>query len=290
MRDYPEASTTLLEFLGDLFPESSRTSLRQMLQQGRVRVNGDIEKSAKRAVGAKDTVDVGRRAIAAMDPRISLLYEDDDILVIIKSAGLLTVSTPSEKKETAQALLNDYLKAKRGSRVHVVQRLDRDTSGVMMFAKRFGVKEELKSTFAAHDIERIYYAIVQGSPAKPSGTIRSHLWEDERTFDVRSVSDPAKGRLAITHYSTVSTAGEYSLLEVRLETGRKNQIRVHLSEAGTPIVGDPRYGTPSNPIGRLGLHAAILGFKHPVSKREMRFIAPLPDSFRSLFPSAPLPE
>lgn len=260
-----------------------------MLQQGRVRVNGEVEKSAKRALGADDTVDVGRKAIvAAIDPRVSLLYEDDDILVIVKSAGLLTVSTPNEKDETAQAILNDYLRSKRGDRVHVVHRLDRDTSGVMLFAKSFDVREEVKETFAEHDIERVYYAVVQGRPERKSGTIRSYLQEDERTFDVRSVTDPVRGKLAVTHYKWIATNGDYSLLEVRLETGRKNQVRVHLFETGTPVVGDSRYGKPSDPLERLGLHAAILGFDHPTTGKRMRFTAPLPDSFRKLFPGAPV--
>lgn len=289
MRTRPEAETTLLDFLASLFPDSSRTSLRQMLQQGRVRVNGEIEKNAKRGIGSADTVDVGRKAIVAtIDPRVSLLYEDDDLLVIVKSAGLLTVSTTSEKDETAQAILNDYMKSKRGDRVHVVHRLDRDTSGVMLFAKSYDIREELKETFAAHDIERVYYAIVQGTPSKKSGTIRSYLQEDERTFDVRSVVDRDKGKLAVTHFKTVQASGDYALLEVRLETGRKNQVRVHLMEAGTPVVGDTRYGKPSDPLGRLGLHAAVLGFTHPTTGRKMRFTAPLPDSFRSLFPKAPV--
>jgi 23S rRNA pseudouridine1911/1915/1917 synthase len=276
----------LLDFLEEHFPESSRTTLRQMLRQDRVRVNGEIERNAKRLLVPADTVDIGRKTVvAAIDPRVSLLYEDDDILVIVKSAGLLTVSTPNEKEETAQAILNDYLRSKRGERVHVVHRLDRDTSGVMLFAKSFPVREALKETFAAHDIERVYYAIVEGVPAQPAGTIQSHLHEDERTFDVRSVADPARGKLAITHYRTIETAGAHALLEVRLETGRKNQVRVHLFESGTPVVGDSRYGKPSDPLGRLGLHAAVLGFSHPSTGRSMRFTAPLPDSFRKLFPN-----
>lgn len=289
MRNRPAGETPLLEFLAVIFPDSSRSTLRQMLGQGRVRVNGEIEKNAKREIGPSDTVDVGRKAIVAtIDPRVTLLYEDDDILVITKSAGLLTVSTRSEKDETAQAILNDYMRTRRGERVHVVHRLDRDTSGVMLFAKSFDVREKLKETFATHDIERVYYAIVEGVPTKRTGTIRSHLREDDRTFNVRSVDDANQGKLAITHFETLETSGGFSLLEVRLETGRKNQVRVHLFESGTPVVGDSRYGRPSDPLGRLGLHAAVLGFKHPSTHKGLRFTAPLPDSFRLLFPNAPV--
>lgn len=288
MRQRPTSETLLLDFLASMFPDSSRTSMRQMLQQGRVRVNGEIEKNARRSIGLADTVDVGRRSVvAAIDPRVSILYEDDDILVISKAAGLLTVSTQSEREHTAQVILNDYLRSKRGERVHVVHRLDRDTSGVMLFAKSFDIREQLKEVFASHDIERVYYAIVEGRLPHPSGSIRSYLHEDDRTFDVRSVKGPDKGKLAVTHYRTIENEGLYSLLEVRLETGRKNQVRVHLFESGAPVVGDKRYGKPSDPLGRLGLHAAVLGLVHPTTGKAMRFTAPLPDSFRTLFPNAP---
>jgi 23S rRNA pseudouridine1911/1915/1917 synthase len=288
MRERPASETLLLEFLETLLPDSSRTSLRQMLQHGRVRVNGEIEKKAGRSIGPSDTVDIGRRSIvAAIDPRVSILFEDDHIIVILKTAGLLTVSTKREREQTAQVILNDYLSSKREERVHVVHRLDRDTSGVMLFAKSFDIREQLKETFASHDIERVYYAIVEGSLPRPSGTIRSHLHEDERTFDVRSVRDPSRGKLAVTHYRTLERAGPYSLLEVRLETGRKNQVRVHMFESGAPVIGDTRYGKPSDPLGRLGLHAAVLGLEHPTTGKTLRFTAPLPDSFRTIFPTAP---
>jgi RluA family pseudouridine synthase len=278
-----EAASDLLEALAQNFPEASKTTLRQMLQQGRVSVNGETEKDARRAISAGDEIVVGRRtSVANLTTELALLFEDDDIIVIIKSAGMLTVGTADEKEKTAQRYLNEYLRTKRGSRVHVVHRLDRDTSGVMMFAKNFETREILKDTFAAHDIDRVYVAIVEGKPPQKEGTIRSYLFEDDRMMKVRSVADPKQGKLAVTHYRVLEAGGKYTKLEVTLETGRKNQIRVHFSEQGFPVAGDSRYGAKTDPLGRLGLHAQMLGFVHPKTKKKMIFTAPLPDVFRKI--------
>lgn len=274
---------TLLERLQVLYPDSSRTTLRKILQSGRVRVNGEVEKDAKRIIDADETVDVAPKTVQqALPPEIALLYEDDAILVVLKSHGLLTVATEREREHTAQAYLNDYLKQKGEGRVHVVHRLDRDTSGVLLFAKDFETREALKQRFAAHDIDRVYVAIIEGAMEPAGGTIRSHLRE-RRDLRMQSVGVHPDAKLAVTHYRTIASAGRYSMLEVTLETGRKNQIRAHLSEAGHPIVGDQLYGSASNPLGRLGLHAKLLGFDHPHSGKRMSFTAPLPKAFRELF-------
>jgi len=262
-----------------MFPDSSRTTLRQMLRGGRIRVNGEGETDAKRPLRPGDQIEIASRAVQQnLSPKLSLLYEDEHVLVIVKSAGLLSVATPKEREETAQAHLNDYLRSKGEERVHVVHRLDRECSGVMLFAKSFEVRQLLKERFEEHDIERQYVAIIEGAMPKRSGTIRSYLAE-EPDYKVRSTTSVMKGKLAVTHYKTVGSSPEYSMLEVTLETGRKNQIRVHFSESGHPIAGDKAYGSRTNPIGRLGLHARILGFAHPVSGRKLRFESPLPDAF-----------
>ena len=272
-----------MDALGGLFPESSRTTLRQMLQTGRVRVNGAVEKNSKRELRRGDTIDLARRMANQFLPEeLSVLHEDDDVIVVVKAAGLLTVATESEQEETAQAFLNAYLKARRETgRVHVVHRLDRATSGVLVFAKHFAAKEHLKELFARHAIERVYVAIVEGNLSPGKGTIRSFLAED-RNLKVGSVNDARKGKLAVTHYSTIQTGKRFSMLEVKLETGRRNQIRVHLSEKAHPVIGDDAYGSSVDPIGRLGLHARVLGFVHPRTKKTMIFEAPLPDSFTKL--------
>jgi 23S rRNA pseudouridine1911/1915/1917 synthase len=273
-------STNLLDHLAQLFPDSSRTTLRQWLQHGRVRVNGEVEKNARREIAPDEVVDVAQKSVhAALPASLALLYEDDDLLVVLKAHGLLTVATERERETTAQAYLNAYLKRKGQERVHVVHRLDRETSGVLVFAKNYETRERLKDRFAAHDVDRLYVAIVEGILAPPRGTIRSHLRERK---DLRMVSGDAHpdARLAVTHYRTIAVAHGCSVLEVTLETGRKNQIRAHLSEAGHPVVGDTLYGAKTNPLGRLGLHAKLLGFVHPTTGNKLTFTAPLPKAFR----------
>lgn len=275
--------TTLLEELARRFPESSRTTLRQMLERGRVRVNGEVEKNAKRTIGTDDEVDVGQRNVHRILPEsLHLLHEDDDVLVVVKANGLLTVATVRETETTAQAYLNKYLGSRGEDRVHVVHRLDRETSGVLVFAKNFRAREALKDQFAAHSVDRIYVAIIEGKLTPAKGTFRSNLLErpDLRMVSVRSHKDAKR---AITHYKTIESNDRYSMLEVTLETGRKNQIRAHLSEAKHPIVGDQFYGSTVNPLARLGLHAKLLGFVHPESGEKMTFTSPVPKVFGELF-------
>ncbi|HEX9162544.1 MAG TPA: RluA family pseudouridine synthase [Thermoanaerobaculia bacterium] len=272
----------LLDVLAEMHPDSSRTTLRQMLQARRVRVNGEVEIDAKRALSRGDEVLVVSRAEAVTLPEtLTLLHEDDDVIVVIKANGLLTVATEREKENNAQEFLNDYLRQRGGGRIHVVHRLDRETSGVLVFAKNFKAREVLKERFAEHDIDRIYVAIVEGEMKPPSGTIQSHLLE-RPNLKMESVKRHPESKLSITHYHTAAKSRDYSMLEVTLETGRKNQIRAHLSEAGHPIVGDRFYGSDVNPLGRLGLHAKLLGFDHPATGKRMTFTAPVPRSFSDL--------
>ena len=276
-------STPLLDVLATLFPDSSKTTLRQMLQNGRVRVNGEVEKNARRPIDDDEIVDVAQKAVTRSLPDgLALLHEDEAIAVVLKSNGLLTVATEREKERTAQRYLNDYLKQKREGRVHVVHRLDRETSGVLVFAKTFEAREALKEKFAAHDVDRIYVAVIEGLMDPLHGTIRSNLRE-RRDLRMESVEFHPDAKPAVTHYRTIERRGDWSMLEVTLETGRKNQIRTHLSEAGHPIVGDQMYGSTVNPLGRLGLHARLLGFDHPTTGERMTFDAPLPKLFRDLF-------
>jgi 23S rRNA pseudouridine1911/1915/1917 synthase len=274
---------TLLDLLQRRFPDSSKTTLRRMLQGDRVRVNGAPERDAKRVIGANDHVEVTAKPARPIDPRIRIVFEDDDLIVVDKAAGLLTVPTAEVLYETAEGFLNTYLGARPDeTRVHHVHRLDRDTSGVLVFAKTTYMRDRLQELFAVHDIERVYVAIVHGKLREPSGTFRSFLAED-RALRVRSVADPAEGKEAITHYRTTASGRRYSILEVTLETGRRNQIRVHLAEAGHPVVGDTMYGQGrEDDLGRLALHAKHLAFVHPRSGVKVTFTAETPRSFREL--------
>jgi 23S rRNA pseudouridine1911/1915/1917 synthase len=254
-----------------------------MLQGNRVRVNGEVEKNARRPLEEGDVIDLGPKASRVLPPEVAILHEDDDIIVVLKAAGLLTVATERERETTAQAYLNEYLKERGEGRIHVVHRLDRETSGVLVFAKNYEARERLKERFAAHDVDRLYVAIVEGRLDPPNGTIRSNLIEKK---DLRMASHPA-GKPAVTHYRTIESWGRYSLLEITLETGRKNQIRAHLSESGHPIVGDRLYGSCVNPLGRLALHAKLLGFEHPTTAQKMTFTAPIPWGSKLQFSVSP---
>lgn len=283
MRYTAPAPQPLLDAIAAMYPDSSRTTLRQMLQTGRVRVNGEIEKSARRELESGDTVDIADKAVHRSLPAgLSILHEDNDVIVVLKAQGLLTVPTERERDTTVQAYLNAYLGERRGrERIQVVHRLDRETSGVLVFAKNAYAREQLKEQFAAHTVERMYVAIIEGEMDPEAGTFRSFLRE-RRDLKMESVDEHPEAKYAVTHYRTIQTNGRYSLLEVTLETGRKNQIRAHLSEAGHPIIGDRMYGSEVNPIGRLALHAKILGFEHPVTRKKLRFEAPVPKVFREV--------
>jgi 23S rRNA pseudouridine1911/1915/1917 synthase len=286
MRSVVTKPQSLLDALAALYPDSTRTTLRQMLQNERVRVNRQVEKNARRDLAVDDVVEVGQKTIQiALPPDLSLLHEDDDVIVVFKANGLLTVATEREREATAQAYLNDYLRQKGGDRIQVVHRLDRETSGVLVFAKTVEAREALKDKFAEHDVDRIYVAIIEGKMREERGTIRSHLRE-RRDLRMESVDlrgpVPEDAKHAVTHYRTIATNGAYSMLEITLETGRKNQIRTHLSEEGHPVVGDKMYGSTVNPLGRLGLHAKLLGFDHPSTGKRMVFTAPIPKIFQKL--------
>jgi len=277
-----DAPASLIDALQTLYPDSSKTTLRKMLQSGRIRVNGEIEKNAKRELERDDVIDIAQKETQLeLPPGLTILHEDEDLIVVLKSHGLLTVATERERENTAQAYLNAYLREKGEERIHVVHRLDRETSGVLVFAKNFETCEALKERFAAHEIDRLYVAIIEGAMQPAAGTIRSHLLE-RKDLRVQSVDAHPDAKLAVTHYRTIANSDPYSVLEVTLETGRKNQIRAQLSEAGHSVVGDQLYGSTTNPLGRLGLHAKLLGFQHPVTGKKMTFTAPLPKSFRDL--------
>ena len=246
-------------------------------------VNGAVEKDAKLVLDDGDIVDVGAKPTQrALPPGVTVLHEDDAVIVLLKPHGLLTVATERERENTLQAGLNRYLAGGGRERIHVVHRLDRETSGVLVFAKTFPAREALKEQFAEHSADRLYIAVVEGTMAPPEGTFRSNLLEG-RDLRMRSVAAHADAKLAVTHYRTVEVKAPYSMLEVTLETGRKNQIRAHLSEAGHPVVGDQFYGATTNPLDRLGLHAKLLGFTHPTTGKRLTFTAPIPHVFRDLF-------
>lgn len=213
---------------------------------------------------------------------IAILHEDHDILVIDKAGGLLTVSTEQEREKTAYFLLTDYVRrgnSKSRNRIFIVHRLDRETSGVLVFAKSEAAKLTLQENW--HRFSKCYHAVLQGSLEQKEGTIESYLAEN-RAFRVYSVTDPGTGKLARTGYRVLRESGGRSLVVVDLLTGRKHQIRVHFAEQGCPVVGDGRYGVKTRGAKRLALHASSLTIVHPVTQEEMRFEAELPAELEKL--------
>lgn len=216
---------------------------------------------------------------------VDILYEDRDILVVNKEAGLLTIATESGRDRTAYSELMDYVRKgepKSRKRVFIVHRLDRETSGILVFAKSEEAKRALQTDW--ENTQKVYWAVVEGRPAEPEGTISSYLSENS-AFLVTSSQDPRKGRLSHTHYRVLEQMERRALLEVSLLTGRKHQIRVHLAERGWPVVGDVKYGRRAPDSKRLALHAKTLTFNHPHTGARMTFEAPVPASFMSGFRS-----
>lgn len=267
----------LLDVLIKLSPQSSKTTLRSWLKEGRVTVDGVVVKISNTLVtmGQKVAVESKPQLIGN---KIRIIYEDNDLIAVEKPTGMLSVSTAFETGETVFALLKTKFRPRP---VYVVHRLDQDTSGVMLFALSEKAFVRLKEIFAAHDIERKYCAIVEGRFSKQQGTWQSYLYEDAN-YKVHATDDQELGRLAVTHFKTLNVTSKFSRLELTLETGRKNQIRVHCRDAGHAVVGDKKYGASTDPIKRVCLHAFLLALNHPVTEKPLRFVSPIPSVFDRL--------
>ena len=277
------AGISLGECLARLHAEASGRTRKQMLAGGRVRVNGAITRRADTPLAAGDVVEVGARAPRApLLPGLALVYEDDDVIIVDKPAGLLTIATERERERTAYTHLMAHARARRPpARVFVVHRLDRLASGLLVFATSPGAKRTLQAQFAAHTVERTYLAVVEGALARPQGTIMSRLLDDA-PGRVRETHRPRAGRAAVTRWRVLRAGTRHTLVEVRLETGRRNQIRVHFAGLGHPVAGDDTYGSRTDPFGRLALHAHVLGFDHPRSGARLRFVSKAPSAFAKL--------
>lgn len=275
----------LIDFLVAAMPDRKKTTVKEFLKHNQVMVNGNVSTQFDTPVGQGDTVCVNttREFQTFYNPRLKIVYEDDDIIVVNKGYGLLSMGTDKIKEGTAYSLLRDYVKRKDPrNKLFIVHRLDRDTSGLMIFAKTIQAKEAMQHNWNNMVIERRYVAVITNGHLEPrEGEIRSYLTENA-AHEVYSTTRPGEGQLAVTYYKTLRSRGKYSLVELSLATGRKNQIRVHMKEAGHPIAGDRRYGAPASPIHRLALHAQTLRFVHPITRRDMAFTTPIPAAFDKL--------
>ena len=287
MKYSSDEESDLLTVLVKLFPQSSKSTLRKMLTSGRVIVDGKVCNRAKHEVVVGTNIEILDKVKAAEEspsprsqyngPKIDIIYEDEAILVVIKPEGMLSIATNKLETDTLHSRCVDYVQFS-GERnwCHIVHRLDRDTSGVMVFAKNKQHKETLQQQFAERSVHRTYHALVEGRPEKDSGTVSAWLAEDKH-LHVRKVSSTYQGaKKAITHWDVEDSDDHVSLIHITIDTGKRHQIRMAMKELGCPVVGDELHESSANPLNRVCLHATSLEFLHPQSDDPVRFSSKIP--------------
>lgn len=282
--------TILLDFLLLTLKGQSRNNVKSLLTRKCILVNGSVVSQYNYELYNKDIVSICKNPCTNSPVRVSktnskinldIIYEDNDIIVINKPAGLLSIASDHEKVETAYRLVLDYVK-KQGNknRVFVTHRIDKETSGVLMFTKNEELRNELQDIWNDIVSKRGYYALVEGKVEKKEDTIVNYLFETS-TNVMYATNDKKNGKKAITKYKVIKSNNKYSLLDVNIESGRKNQIRVAMADINHPIVGDDKYGNKNSPIKRLGLHAYELDIK--IHNKEYKFVAKMPSVFNNVF-------
>jgi 23S rRNA pseudouridine1911/1915/1917 synthase len=275
----------LIELLTEEFKTASKTTVKQLITHGSVKVNGKMVNNPAQVVKPGDKVEYFReqRMQSKVKPPYPVYFEDDSILITEKPAGLLTIGDKGLGGTSFYKIMLDFVKekSKGKERLFVVHRLDREVSGLLLFAKSEELQQKIKEGW--RDAKKLYYALVEGTPPEEKGTIRSWLVEgrDQKVYSVK-IQEGAK--LGITHYRVMDKTPDFTLLEVELETGRKNQIRVHLSEMDCPVVGDRRYGADATYDRRIRLHAFYLSVIHPVTGRLIEAKSKMPKGFLVLKP------
>ncbi len=298
----------LLEYLFQILPGQSRTGVKNMLAKGQILVNGESRTAFDQPLRKGDRITILPKGISIAratrnDARdevekagVKFLFEDENYIVVDKPSGMLTVATGKEKK-TLYSLLNAYIKVnarmqrkedllsgrepdRSTAKIWIVHRLDRGTSGVLVFAKNERAKDILQSKWKDLVAERKYIAWLEGKLEKERGAVQSWLAENPKSLKMVSYDQEVKdSQLAITHYRVLSYSRHYTQVEFSLQTGRKNQIRVHAASLEHPVAGDEKYGAQTDPVKRLALHAGTLVFRNPFSGKMVRCTSPLPDCF-----------
>lgn len=276
--------TTLMEFLMKEMYGISRNRIKDILQGHGITVDRKLVTQYNHVLQPGQIVRVSRhkRSTELTNKLVRIVYEDKDIIVINKSEGILSMES-SAGQFCVKTVLDEYFKKRHFKcTAHVVHRLDRETSGLMMFAKSIETRKILEENW--HDIvyDRRYVAVLCGEMEQEGGTVRSWLRDNKAYITYSSPTDNG-GKLAITHYRRLRVKKGFTLAEMKLETGRKNQIRVHMKDLGLPIAGDMKYGNGRNPLGRLAFHAYRLNFFHPITGEKMEFETPFPTPFLKLF-------
>ncbi len=274
--------TTLAARLQALFPDASGVSRKDWLARGRVTVDGEVIRDGRAQIADGARVGLGAETVARvkLGHPLTLVHEDDHLLVIEKPADLLTIATESEQERTAYRLVFSYLGSKRPpGRPLIVHRLDRQTSGLLVLAKSAAAKRDLQSQFAARTVTRGYVAVVEGRVASDAGTLEDRIVQSKALRVRRARPTDVDGRVAVTRYRVRDRGLATTLLDVTLGTGRRHQIRVQLAALGHPVVGDRTYHATTDPIRRLCLHATLLGFVHPGTGARVEFDSPMPPTF-----------
>lgn len=264
--------------------KGSRNKIKDILQGRGIKVNGKVVTQFDFPLknGMKIAISKSKRNDQLKSRYMKIVYEDRFLVVIEKNVGILSMAAGHSSLNVKSLLDNYFTKTQQKCRAHVVHRLDRDTSGLMIYAKDMETEQILEHEW--HDIvyDRRYVAVVSGEMENDEGTIANWLKDNKAYFTYSSPVDNG-GKYAITHYHTLDRTVDHSLVEFRLETGRKNQIRVHSADMGHPVCGDVKYGNGDNPLHRLCLHAYVLCFYHPITHEPMEFVSPIPSTFRHLF-------
>lgn len=275
----------LMKFLLAEIPSKKRSDIKSLLVHRQISIDNEVitQFNHPLEIGQQVIVNWTKVLVEKQPQGLNIVFEDPYIIIIEKQAGLLSIATATEKEQTAYSILSEHVKKRDPkNKVFVLHRLDRDTSGVMMFAKSEKVQKLLQNAWKEAVLERVYVVVVEGLVTKEQGTVTSWLTES-KAFKMYSSRNPNDGQKAVTHYQVLKKNKNYSLLEVKLETGRKNQIRVHMQDLGHSVIGDKKYGATKSPIARLGLHARVLAFKHPITGEEVRYETDIPKEFLNLF-------
>jgi 23S rRNA pseudouridine1911/1915/1917 synthase len=288
-----EEPQTVFDLLVHMYPHAKKTTLREMLAHKRVRINGQVARSLKQLVKKADRLEVTDIAASGhhqhntvLSDGLRIVHLDSEILIVDKPAGLLTATDSVEKRPYVLKLLNNYFKKQNHkNQIHLIHRLDRDASGLLVFARTWEAYRSLKEQFFEHTITRRYDVIVHGIPKKKEAKLENLLLEDPKTGEVRITQDLRNGKLAILSYMLMKSDAKKKISHLKCElfTGRKHQIRVQLKANGHVVCGDRMYGKAEEPPNRLALHASHLTLLHPGTNRKVTFESPMPGSFSHMF-------
>lgn len=280
-----EKESELMKFLIEKMPNKNRNNIKSLLKNKQVLVDKIPISQFNHILEPGQVITISEARLDSKELKgIKVVYEDEYLIAIEKESGLLSIATDKERDKTAYNIVKKYVKAiNPNEKLFIVHRLDRETSGVMIFAKTEEIQQILQTNWQHIVLERTYVAVVEGKVEKDSDTIISYLKENSAFVTFSSEKEIEGSKKAITHYKVLKRSRGFSLVEAKIETGRKNQIRVHMQSLGHSVVGDKKYGATTNPLGRLGLHAKSIVFKHPKTGKILSFQTGIPLKFMSMF-------